>query len=237
MLQDIYYRKEKCTLSRVPVHKFDKFSLQQYNSPNMVERPQGENQLPNYRSTEGLTLEQDRQLVELLKLWPGGPISTPAFTELARMIPQPIVEVVVLRKNGDRLETLLIPRPDDDIVWPGMYHTPGAALRAADFKRDDGNPLNGPFERIQRAELGSEFNAIPSFAGRIHRLGDRGPEVAEIYVAELLVDIHSPQNHIWYPVEDLAENPKFIQGQLGHVRLAASKYLESYSGDDFKKVN
>src|SRR3989344_9021208 len=135
--------------------------------------------------TEGLTPEEDKRLADLLSKWNGGRISTTVFTELARMIPQPIVEVVVLRNNGGTIETLLIPRPADDLVWPGMYHTPGAALRTSDFHRDDQNPLSGPFERIQRGELGSNFAYTPIFAGRLHRLADRGPEVAEIYVAEL----------------------------------------------------
>lgn len=191
----------------------------------MVERSQAENQKLNYNPTEGLTLEQDRQLVELLKLWSGGSISTPVFTELARIIPQPIVEVVVLREREGRLETLLIPRPEGDIVWPGMYHTPGAALRKADFERSDNDPLNGPFERIQRGELGSQFKERPTFAGKIFRMAVRGPEVAEIYIAELPDDVSTPDSHIWYPVEDLPNNPKFIQHQLGHVRIAAGQFL------------
>lgn len=178
-----------------------------------------------YNPTEGLTLEQDRLAVELLKKWNGGRISTPVFTELAGMIPQPIVEVVVFRNNGGILETLLIPRPEDDIVWPGMYHTPGAALRTSDFHREDQNPLNGPFERIQRGELKSEFAYNPTFAGRLHRLGGRGPEVAEIYITELDESTLQP-NHVWYPVEQLAQNPKFIQHQLGHVMIAAVQFRQ-----------
>ncbi len=177
-----------------------------------------------YPPTEGLTLEEDQELVALLAKLRGGRISTPVFTELARIIPQSIVEVVVFRRNGGRLETLLIPRPEDDIVWPGMYHTPGAALRASDFQREDQSPLNGPFERIQRGELNSEFAHNPTFAGRLHRLGGRGPEVAEVYFAELPEDSALPQNHLWYPVEQLAQNQKFIQHQLGHVMIAAEQY-------------
>lgn len=203
----------------------------------MVERADGQQPGSEYPSTEGLTLSEDRELTALLSRWTGGRISTPVFTELARIIPQSIVEVVVLRVNDGKLETLLIPRPEDDIVWPGMFHTPGAALRTADFNRDDNNPLNGPFERIQRGELGTEFKADPTFAGRLHRLGGRGPEVAEVYIAELPDSADSQPNHVWYSVEDLAENPKFIQHQLGHVQLAAMKYLESLSGDNSQKVN
>ena len=136
---------------------------------------------PEQFATDGLTLEEDGELARLLSKWNGGRISTPVFTELARMIPQPIVEVVLFRGNDNVLETLLIPRPADDIVWPGMLHTPGAAVRTSDFRREDKNPLNGVFERIQRGELNSDFAYTPVFADRLHRLGDRGPEVAEVY--------------------------------------------------------
>lgn len=203
----------------------------------MTERAEGQQPGSEYPPTEGLTLSEDRELTALLSKWTGGRISTPIFTELARMIPQAIVEVVVFRMNEGKLETLLIPRPEDDIVWPGMFHTPGAALRTSDFYRVDNNPLNGPFERIQRGELGAEFKESPTFAGRLHRLGGRGPEVAEVYIAELPDEANSQQNHIWYPVEDLGNNSKFIQHQLGHVLIAASKYAESTSGDNPEKVD
>lgn len=184
------------------------------------ERPLGH---PDQFPTDGLTLEEDNQLTDLLKKWMGGKISTPVFAELARMIPQPIVEVVVFRQSGDTLETLLIPRPEDDIVWPGMVHTLGAAIRRSDYFREDQNPLNGVFERIQGGELNTKFEYTPVFAGRLHRLGDRGPEVAEVYIAEVPEGSDKP-HHIWYPVDRLAENPKFIAHQLPHVLLAAEEY-------------
>lgn len=172
--------------------------------------------------TEGLTAEEDRQLASLLSKWTGGRISTPVFTEIARIIPQPIVEVVLLREKDGVLETLLIPRPADDILWPGMYHTPGAALRASDFERADNDPLNGPFERIQQGELNCAFVRRPTSVGRLHRMSTRGPEVAEVYVAQLPKGVKN-KNHWWYPVGQLATNPSFIQHQLGHVLLAVEQ--------------
>lgn len=183
---------------------------------------------PEQFATDGLTPEEDKQLANLLSKWTRGRISTPVFTELARIIPQPIVEVVLFRKNGEILETLLIPRPADDIIWPGMYHTPGATLRASDFHREDQNPLNGVFERIQRGELNSHFTYTPVFAGRLHRLGERGTEVAEVYFTELPEGSFQP-HHVWYPVDKLAENPKFIQHQLGHMTIAVEQYRKFIS--------
>lgn len=173
--------------------------------------------------TEGLTEEEDRELVSLLLKWKGGRISTPVFTQLAGMIPQSIVEAVFFRSNQEVLETLLTPRPKGDIVWPGMLHTPGTALRTKDYYRADKDPLRGAFDRIQQ-EIGGEMALPPTFAGRLHRLGDRGPEVVEVYIAELLEGSNLRVDYVWYPVGQLSNNPKFIQGQLGHVILATERY-------------
>src|SRR3990167_9529387 len=182
---------------------------------------------PEQFATDGLTLEEDQKLAQLLSRLKGGRISTPVFTELAKMTPQLIIEVVLFRFNNGALETLLIPRPDDDIVWPGMVHTPGTVLRVSDFLREDQNPLNGAFERLQRGELSREFAYEPIFVGRLHRHTDvRGAEVAEIYITELAEDFPLQPGHIWHSVEKLADNPKFIQGQLGHVNLAAEHYKQ-----------
>lgn len=177
---------------------------------------------PEQLPTDGLTPEQDAQLVSLLRMWGGGRISDIVFTQLAAMIPQPIVEVVVFR-DGSELETLLIPRPKGDIVWPGMLHTPGTALRASDYKRPDGTPLNGAFERIER-EIDNQLAHPPTYAGRLHRMSGRGPDVTEVYITELLEGSSLKPGQVWYPVEQLQAHPLFIQEQMGHVKLATQAY-------------
>lgn len=172
--------------------------------------------------TDGLTPQQDAQLESLLAMWGGGRISDRVFTRLAGMIPQPIVEVVVFGTR-DELETLLIPRPQGDIVWPGMHHTPGTALRASDYNRPDKTPLNGAFERIIR-EIDNNFAYPPTYAGRLHRMSSRGPDVTEVYITELLEGSSLNPGQLWHPVTKLSTHPTFIQEQLGHVKLAAEAY-------------
>lgn len=180
---------------------------------------------PEYLPTEGLTLEEDRRLADLLKKLSKGPISTPVYTEIARIIPQSIVEVVIFRENNNTIETLLIPRPKDDIVWPNMLHTPGSAIRRSDFYRPDQNPLNGVFERIKNKEISSEFAFSPKYVSRLYRNADRGPEVADIYFTELSKDSDT-DSYIWCPIDQLSNNPRFIQHQLEHVLLAAQQYQQ-----------
>ncbi|MDO8610249.1 MAG: hypothetical protein Q7R95_06880 [bacterium] len=136
------------------------------------------------KPSSGLSLIQDIQLEHLLKSWNGGPFSTHVYTQLAR-IPQPIIEVVVFRKLEDAIETLIIPRPDDDIVWPGMYHNPGSALRTSDYSRSDSTPLNGPFERIQQSEIKTNFAYEPVLVTNLDRLTKRGPESCRVFFTEL----------------------------------------------------
>lgn len=185
---------------------------------------------PEIVTTDGLTPREDSQLARLLSKWRGGRISTPVFTQLARITPIAIVEVVILRDSNEALETLLIPRPKDDPIWHGMYHTPGTTLRASDYKRADQNPLKGAFERIER-EVNNELSP-PTYAGLLLRLSERGPDVSQIFIAQLLGGATLQPEHLWYPVAQLAGYSNFIQAQLGHVMLATDAYRKM--GDNLR---
>ena len=180
-------------------------------------------------ATDGLTLEEDKTLTGLLSKWKGGRISTLVFTELARIIPQPIVEVVIFRNNDKTLETLLIPRPEGDPVWPGMLHTPGVALRVSDF--NENNPLDGPFGRIQRNELNNKFAYTPVFVRCLNRSTQRGPEVVQVHFTELSEP--DQKNYVWSSIDELAQKRNFIQHQLEHVNLAAEQYRKRVNIDQF----
>ncbi|MDD4937801.1 MAG: hypothetical protein PHX34_02170 [Candidatus Shapirobacteria bacterium] len=185
--------------------------------------------------TDGLTLKEDQQLTDLLSKWNGGRISTPVFTELAKMIPQSIVELVIFRQNNDVLETLLIPRPKDDIVWPGMLHNPGSAIRNSDFKNNAQQPEKSLFERLQNSEVKAPF-ASPIFVDLHRGIGQRGSEVAQIYFTEMLSEPNQ-EGCQWCPVDQLAQNPKFIQDQLEHIKLAAEQYKVFISSDKTFRSN
>lgn len=174
--------------------------------------------------TDGLTREQDEQLVDIFSYWRGGRISNRVFPSVARLTPQACVETVILRRKDNLLETLLIERPPSDTVWPGMLHNPGQALRLSDFKREDGDPVNGPFERIQKGELHAEFSRRPIFVGNDYRMTERGAEVAIVHIAELKLGTVDRDDYVWWPVDELAGNERFIQHQLNHVILAAEEH-------------
>ncbi len=173
--------------------------------------------------TSGFEPGDDEKATEILRKWDGGRISTALFTEIARIVPQPIIEIVILRMNQGRVDTLLLPRPEDDIVWPGMVHTPGVALRAADYTRPDNDPISGALERIER-EIGVKVELLPTPPFVQNEMSARGPAASQVYTGVVAEDSELPDGVFWHPVEDLPSLPNFIQHQYGFVSEAARRF-------------
>ncbi len=181
--------------------------------------------------TDGFDPGDDETGVAILGKWRGGALSTPLYTVLAGMLPQPTVECVVLRRGpSNDIEALLIPRPESDIAWKGMLHSPGAALRGADYRRADGRPVNGVFERVQRGELNTSFIGEPRFAGLVAYMTARGPEAMQCYLVHIEDDAPLPEGAGWYRVDDLPGMDNFIQHQLTPVRMAVMALLQEEAG-------
>lgn len=178
--------------------------------------------------TDGFTPEDDAEMQRLLRKWAkagGGAFADATFTLLAYALPQPTIETVVLRRNTDGVEVLLIPRPQGDPIWNGMLHSPGQALRRMDYFRSDGIPVNGPFERVQKGELKCEFTSVPQFVGVAQYMTERGPEAMHCYLAQVPDDATLPSDAVWMDVKDLKDEPRFIQHQTVPVRMA-EKFFE-----------
>jgi len=182
----------------------------------------------SYKFTDGLTESEDHQLTDLLRKWNGGRLSTPVFTELAKKIPQPIVEVVIFQDNKGVLETLLLPRPEDDITWPGMLHTPGTTLRLSDYKQPEMTPNESALKRIQDKEIHHNFSNQPLLVGNFQRMSERGPEFGSVYIAEIENGVQLKPGLLWCPVNQLFENPQFIQHQLQHIKIAVEVYTTQH---------
>lgn len=172
----------------------------------------------------GFTPEDEKNVIEALSRWQGGGLSDELFTALARITPQAVVEVCVMREREGVIETLLLPRPENDPVWPGMVHSPGSVFRNADFQSDDHSALNVVFERIRGREIKAEFSAVPEYVGTIYCVGDRGAEVSQVFLTELAADSPLSSEATWCPVDRLSENPNFIMHQLPHHKMAAEYY-------------
>lgn len=176
--------------------------------------------------TDGLAMADEKQLMQLLKKWKGGPLSDSLFTALAQMLPMPCVESIVLRNVNGRTECLLTPRPENDPIWPGFIHSPGSVLRAMDFRRPDGVAVNGPFERVQEKEIMNKFEYPPIFVGIHTHLGARGPEVLLIHFTSISKQAILPAGSLWADIDSLLELQNFIKHQHPGILMAAKKFNE-----------
>jgi hypothetical protein len=154
--------------------------------------------------------------VEIFSRLKPGFLPFPVFLETCRLTVSTIVEVVPLRKKDGRVQVLLTKRSDDDLFWPGMFHTPGTLVRATD---EEGS-YKSAFARI----LGDELAAV-ALAGEpeyvystLHKLA-RGMENANIFFVEVSGE---PTVGVFYDMDSLPDN--VIQEQLDFIHKAAEKF-------------
>ena len=142
--------------------------------------------------------EDIQKTADLLKQLEPGFLPYPVFEQIARLVALPIVEFIPLRKIEDKIEVLLIARPDNDALWPGLLHTPGTVVRATDFGAE--TPMWAPYQRIIHDELHDIELGAPQYVGSLLNKSKRGAEQAQIYWIEVLGE---PKEGKFYPVDNL----------------------------------
>jgi len=170
--------------------------------------------------TDGFDSGDDEKVISILGKWKGGVLSDQLFTTISKMTPQISAIIVVFRKNGDILETLLLPRPSDDPLWPGMLNLPGKMFRSVDFKRDDKNPTNGPLERIQNDELKIKFLEVPKFAGIAFQNTKRGPIMVLVHIAYVPIEFNGNGDWVWRDINKLADSKDMIETEMDAIKVA-----------------
>lgn len=168
--------------------------------------------------TDGFSPGDDEKVVSILSKWNGGILSDKLFAEISKMTPQLSVIIIVFRKNGEKLETLLLKRPDDDPVWPGILNLPGKMFRSIDFKREDKNPVNGPLERIQKDEIKMNLGLV-KYVGLAFQNTLRGPIMVLVHVAFLPMDIMN-ENWIWRDVDTMDKFNDMIPTEIDAMKVA-----------------
>jgi hypothetical protein len=161
------------------------------------------------------------QATDLLRKLAPGFLPYPIFEQIARLVALPIVEFIPLRlSESDGVDVLLIHRPDDDPLWPGMLHTPGTVVRATDLhqgKQDDWLA----FERILHDELKDTSIGAPHYVGSMFHDSKRGAELAQLYWVEV---IGEPAVGKFYNAYSLPSS--LIDSQRAFIDLAASNFQQ-----------
>lgn len=171
--------------------------------------------------TDGFDAGDDEKVVSILNKWKGGPLSDQLFTFVSKLTPQISAIITVFRKKGDKVETLLLPRPGDDPLWPNMLNLPGKMFRAMDFKREDKNPVNGPLDRIQKDELKVELNKGDiKFAGLAFQNTIRGPIMVLTYTVFVADSFNGNGDWIWRDVSTLKDSKDMIPTEMDAIEVA-----------------
>jgi hypothetical protein len=144
------------------------------------------------------------------------PIPTPVFTEMARLVATPLIELIPFKIIEGKLHVRMIPRPEGDIVWPGMVHVPGSAFRP-------GEGLEDVFERLFQGELDGANVPEINYAGMRWHRGERGHEMA--WVCHYLENEEtSSRVGEFYPIDDLPKNA--VESQLPMIYAVADRVIK-----------
>lgn len=147
------------------------------------------------------------------------PMPTVLFTEIARLVSTPLIELLPFSIIKDELQIRMIPRPEDDVVWKGQIHVPGNAFRG-------GENIEPVLQRLFQGEL-----AQKALAGTIGYLGinfhdsERGTEQAHIcyFLEKKTNELRVGK---LYPVDNLPN--KVVPSQLPMIYRAADEVIKSH---------
>ncbi len=164
-----------------------------------------------------------QKTADLLKQLDPGFLPYPIFEQIARLVALPIVEFIPLRVRDGVCEVLLIARPEDDPLFPGLLHTPGTVVRATDVHKGEQDDWQA-FKRILEEELIDTKVSQPCYVGSIFHESKRGAEQAQLYWVEVLGE---PGVGTFYPLNTLPDN--LMESQLSFIELASQSFQEHHS--------
>lgn len=183
-----------------------------------------------------ITAKKEDLVVEILGKLDPKELPPRLFHAVERITALTAIETVFLRERKGQLEVLLLKRSDNDLYYPGMWHSPGSILRGDDDPeraRITGNSfeilkLKGflinywkPFLRILDGELGVWFAQSPKFVGTMLYATPRGLEHGVVFLCEC---DREPKKGTWYSLDRLPENMVAHHHEL--IRTAVDAFLE-----------
>lgn len=169
----------------------------------------------------GLSAQEQKKLVALLRRVSTGFLPFDIFIEIARLAVLSIIEFVPLRiSDKGEVEVLLLSRGSDDPIWPSELHTPGTVIRPGDTE----GKIYKAFERISKEELKGAKISPPYYVGSQLQKSKRGTEQAQIFWVEV---IGPPKTGTFHPADNLPHN--LIKAQEKFIKLAVESFKKAQS--------
>jgi hypothetical protein len=159
------------------------------------------------RHMNTLTPHDITACAELLKRLEPGFLPLEIFTQVARLVRLPMVDVVPLRYEDGVAMIGTLRRSHDDPWWPDEWHLPGTAFRSTDTLED-------AISRLLQDEIATEQAGAPVFRGISIHESKRGAEVVLAYtVSDCVLRQDSPIS--WFPMDALPQ--PFIPSELNVI--------------------
>lgn len=141
-----------------------------------------------------------------------GQLPKEIFDEAARLTVTPVLEIVLLhRDTSGSIRVLLARKADDDALWPGKFHVPGAVILATDRKDDFEDAAQRALKKVAGVTVGQLRIVKSTLCDSV-----RGTELAVLSYAEIL-DI-SPGTNL-YELDALPKD--LIEGHKDFITAAA----------------
>lgn len=156
--------------------------------------------LPN-----GLTLEEEDRLVQLLEKLNGKQMGTRACDAVCKKTVTPAIEAVCLRLRHTHLdqgsgsfpcvEVYMVERALTDTAYPGLKHCPGSMKRTGEKDQD-------VLDRLAKKEFGGEILSAQFVTNLDHPTEARGHFLSIVYLC-VLNEVAKGLRGAWYPVDNL----------------------------------
>lgn len=174
-----------------------------------------------------MSVQSPTEVAEALHGLEPGFLPFPIFTEVARLVVTPCLELVCFRVGPDgTIQVLLTKRGADDPNWPNQLHSPGTVIRATDVN-DDGT-FSSAIGRIVRQELGDmELRTAPKLVTHLFHHVKRGVEIGFVH---WVVVGSAPDHCEFYDVTALPDN--LIEHHYKVIATALSGYSAEFSEAD-----
>jgi len=174
-----------------------------------------------------LSVQTPDEVAEALHGLEPGFLPFPIFTQVARLVVTPCLELVCFRVAPDgNIQVLLTKRGADDPNWPNQLHSPGTVIRATDVTE------NGSFDtaisRVVRQELGNmELRTNPKLVTHLFHHVKRGVEIGFVHWT---VVSSAPDHCEFYDINKLPDN--LIEHHHKVIATALSGYRAEFSEAD-----
>ena len=153
-----------------------------------------------------ISLSEIAQCSEILSKLEPGILPFEIFSQVARLVRLPMLDLIPYKKEGNRKLIGLLKRDANDPWWPDKWTLPGTVITVNDT-------FESAIDRLTTKEIKIKISAAPIFLGHIIHESERGCGIIFIYsAADIELEDNSPLK--WFELTNLPDNFVASEGRV-----------------------